>query len=152
MVTRCAYEPKVDADSANFVLLNRGKRSIAIDLKSPDALDQLTPLIRDADVLIEQYSASLMEHLGLGYAALAEINPWLVYCSITGFGQHGPRAAEAAHDVGVRRGILGNPRLSCSGFHLCDQSGFGWVRRGCHTRVHAEFSTAGGLLQSHPGL
>lgn len=94
-----SYEPKVDADSANFVLLNRGKQSVSIDLKSPDTLTRLTPLIREADVLIEQFRPGVMERLGLGFAALAEINPRLVYCSITGFGQHGPRAAEAAHDL-----------------------------------------------------
>ncbi|SOY77514.1 Acyl-CoA transferase [Cupriavidus taiwanensis] len=94
-----AYEPKVDDDSANFVLLNRGKLSVAIDLKSPEALGQLLPLIREADVLIEQFRPGVMDRLGLGYAALAEVNPRLVYCSITGFGQHGPRASEAAHDL-----------------------------------------------------
>ncbi len=94
-----SYEPKVDKDSANFVLLNRGKQSVAIDLKSQDALAQLTPLIHQADVLIEQFRPGVMDRLGLGYAALAEINPRLVYCSITGFGQHGPRASEAAHDL-----------------------------------------------------
>jgi crotonobetainyl-CoA:carnitine CoA-transferase CaiB-like acyl-CoA transferase len=80
-------------------MLNRGKQSVAIDLKSPDALGQLTPLIRQADVLIEQFRPGVMDRLGLGYAALAELNPRLVYCSITGFGQHGPRASEAAHDL-----------------------------------------------------
>lgn len=94
-----SYEPKVDDDSANFVLLNRGKLSVAIDLKSPEALSQLLPLIREADVLIEQFRPGVMDRLGLGYAALAEVNPRLVYCSITGFGQHGPRASEAAHDL-----------------------------------------------------
>lgn len=94
-----SYEPKVDDDSANFVLLNRGKQSVAIDLKSPQALERLLPLIRDADVLIEQFRPGVMKRLGLGYAALAEINPRLIYCSITGFGQKGPRALEAAHDL-----------------------------------------------------
>lgn len=94
-----SYEPKVDADSANFVLLNRGKRSVAIDLKSPEALAQLLPLIREADVLIEQFRPGVMDRLGLGYVALADVNPRLVYCSITGFGQFGPRASQAAHDL-----------------------------------------------------
>ncbi|AGW90288.1 MULTISPECIES: CaiB/BaiF CoA transferase family protein [Cupriavidus] len=94
-----SYAPKVDDDSANFVLLNRGKQSVAIDLKSPEALAQLTPLIGEADVLIEQFRPGVMARLGLGYAALAEINPRLIYCSITGFGQRGPRASEAAHDL-----------------------------------------------------
>jgi len=94
-----AYEPRLGADSVNFVLLNRGKRSIELDLKSPDARAILEPLIREADVLVEQFRPGVMERLGLGYAAVAEINPRLVYCSITGYGQHGPRAQEAAHDL-----------------------------------------------------
>lgn len=93
------YDPKVDADSANFVLLNRGKQSVCIDLKASDALQRLTPLIEEADVLVEQFRPGVMDRLGLGYAALAKINPRLVYCSITGFGQYGPRAKEAAHDL-----------------------------------------------------
>ncbi|MEX3959770.1 CaiB/BaiF CoA transferase family protein [Trinickia sp. EG282A] len=93
------YEPKVDEDSANFVLLNRGKKSVVIDLKSPDAVESLTPLIEQADVLVEQFRPGVMDRLGLGYAALAKLNPRLIYCSITGFGQTGPRAAEAAHDL-----------------------------------------------------
>ncbi|TPQ25553.1 CaiB/BaiF CoA transferase family protein [Cupriavidus pinatubonensis] len=94
-----AYEPKVDDDSANFVLLNRGKQSVVIDLKAPGTLDHLMPLIHEADVLIEQFRPGVMDRLGLGYAALSTINPRLVYCSITGFGQYGPRASEAAHDL-----------------------------------------------------
>ena len=94
-----SYVPRLGEDSVNFALLNRGKRSIAIDLKAPGALERLMPLIREADVLIEQFRPGAMERLGLGYAALAAVNPRLVYCSITGFGQCGPRAQEAAHDL-----------------------------------------------------
>ncbi|WP_454741568.1 CaiB/BaiF CoA transferase family protein [Cupriavidus necator] len=94
-----SYEPKADADSTNFVLLNRGKKSVAIDLKSPAAIDSLVPLIQETDVLLEQFRPGVMDRLGLGYADVAKINPRLVYCSITGFGQDGPRANEAAHDL-----------------------------------------------------
>jgi alpha-methylacyl-CoA racemase len=94
-----SYEPKAGDDSANFVLLNRGKKSVSIDLKSADALASLTPLIEEADVLVEQFRPGVMERLGLGYTALSKINPGLVYCSITGYGQDGPRASEAAHDL-----------------------------------------------------
>jgi alpha-methylacyl-CoA racemase len=93
------YTPKLGDDSANFVLLNRGKRSIAIDLKAPDALTRLKPLIQKSDVLIEQFRPGVMERLGLGYEALAQMNPRLIYCSITGFGQNGPRRDMAAHDL-----------------------------------------------------
>ncbi|SAL06039.1 Alpha-methylacyl-CoA racemase [Caballeronia calidae] len=94
-----SYEPKAGDDSANFVLLNRGKKSIAIDLKLPGALLALTPFIAEADVVVEQFRPGVMDRLGLGYEALAKINPRLVYCSITGFGQNGPRSTEAAHDL-----------------------------------------------------
>lgn len=93
------YVPKLGPDSTNFALLNRGKRSIAIDLKAPGAIGRLTPLIERADVLIEQFRPGVMERLGLGYAAVSVINPRLVYCSISGFGQNGPRRDMAAHDL-----------------------------------------------------
>jgi alpha-methylacyl-CoA racemase len=93
------YDPKLGADSANFVLLNRGKRSVAIDLKAPDAITRLTPLIQCADVLIEQFRPGVMQRLGFGFDALSRINPRLIYCSITGFGQTGPRRDMAAHDL-----------------------------------------------------
>ncbi|TMS58286.1 CoA transferase [Imbroritus primus] len=94
-----AYAPKVGDDSANFVLLNRGKQSIALDLKAADAVARLTPLIREADVLVEQFRPGVMARLGLGYDAVAAINPRLIYCSITGYGQDGPYAQEAGHDL-----------------------------------------------------
>jgi crotonobetainyl-CoA:carnitine CoA-transferase CaiB-like acyl-CoA transferase len=94
-----SYEPGFGTDSVNFALLNRGKRSVAIDLKVPDALTRLEPLIASADVLVEQFRPGVMERLGLGYEALRQMNPRLVYCAITGYGQHGPRAHVAAHDL-----------------------------------------------------
>ena len=94
-----SYQPKFGTDSVNFALLNRGKRSIAIDLKAPDAVECLAPLIRSADVVVEQFRPGVMDRLGLGYAALGKINPRIIYCAITGYGQHGPRAEVAAHDL-----------------------------------------------------
>ncbi len=104
-----SYEPKLGEDSANFIMLNRGKQSIAIDLKAADSVSRLTPLIERADVLIEQFRPGVMERLGLGYEALRRINPKLVYCSITGWGQNGPKAQKAAHDLNymAETGILG---------------------------------------------
>ena len=93
------YEPKLGDDSVNFALLNRGKRSIAVDLKDPAQRERLMPLLRDADVLIEQFRPGVMERLGLGYETLERENPSLVYCSITGYGQSGPKAQVAAHDL-----------------------------------------------------
>ena len=89
-----------DADSgAAFALLNRGKRSLALDLKAPDAMERLRPLLERADVLVEQFRPGVMDRLGLGHAALSARYPRLVYCSITGYGRHGPRSQEAGHDL-----------------------------------------------------
>lgn len=94
-----SYRPRLGDDSINFVMLNRGKESLAIDLKSADAVARLTPIIQKADVLIEQFRPGVMDRLGLGYAAVRDINPRLIYCSITGWGQNGPKSQEAAHDL-----------------------------------------------------
>jgi crotonobetainyl-CoA:carnitine CoA-transferase CaiB-like acyl-CoA transferase len=93
------YTPKFGTDSVNFALLNRGKRSIAIDLKAPGAVERLMPLIKEADVIVEQFRPGVMDRLGLGYEALARANPRLIYCAITGYGQSGARADVAAHDL-----------------------------------------------------
>jgi crotonobetainyl-CoA:carnitine CoA-transferase CaiB-like acyl-CoA transferase len=94
-----SYEPRLGTTSVNFALLNRGKRSLQLDLKSPGARATLQPLLERADVLVEQFRPGVMERLGLGYDAVAAINPRLVYCSITGYGRDGDRAARAAHDL-----------------------------------------------------
>lgn len=104
-----SYVPKFGTDAVNFAMLNRGKRSIAIDLKAAGAVEALLPLIREADVVIEQYRPGVMDRLGLGYDALSAINPRLVYCSITGYGQSGPKADQAGHDLNyvAESGMLG---------------------------------------------
>lgn len=93
------YLPRLGADSVNFTLLNRGKTSVAIDLKNEDERARLRQLIAEADVLIEQFRPGVMQRLGLDYESVARINPRLVYCSITGYGQEGARAGLAGHDL-----------------------------------------------------
>ena len=93
------YQPRLGDDSVNFALLNRGKRSISIDLKAPGAIDRLRPLIDSADVVVEQFRPGVMERLGLGWEQLSAMNPRLVYCAITGYGPDGPKAQVAAHDL-----------------------------------------------------
>ena len=107
-----SYEPKVDADSVNFHLLNRGKRSLAIDLKRPGVVATLRPLIERADILIEQFRPGVMARFGLGADAVRAINPGMIYCSITGWGQSGPKSGVAAHDLNymAETGLLG---LTC---------------------------------------
>ncbi|MDH3712755.1 MAG: CoA transferase [Gammaproteobacteria bacterium] len=93
------FAPLRDGESANFALLNKGKRSVALDLKDPDARGELEELIRDADVLVEQFRPGVMRRLKLDYASVRAINPSIIYCSITGYGQSGERAQRAGHDL-----------------------------------------------------
>ncbi len=94
-----SYSPKFGTDSVNFALLNRGKRSIALDLKAPGSIERLMPLVRSADVIVEQFRPGVMDRLGLGYDSVSSINPRIIYCAVTGYGQSGPRAMTAAHDL-----------------------------------------------------
>jgi alpha-methylacyl-CoA racemase len=107
-----SYVPKVGSDSVNFGILNRGKRSVALDLKSAAGQSAALALIDEADVLVEQFRPGVMARLGLDYEPLSQRNPGLVYCSITGYGQRGPKADIAAHDLNylAQTGMLA---LSC---------------------------------------
>jgi len=89
-------------ESAYFMVLNRGKKSITLDLKSPRGLDLLKRLAAKSDVLIENFRPGAADRLGIGYAALAAVNPRLVYASITGFGQKGPLANRPAYDLVIQ--------------------------------------------------
>jgi crotonobetainyl-CoA:carnitine CoA-transferase CaiB-like acyl-CoA transferase len=97
------------AKSALFLSLNRGKRSIRLDLKSEGGREVLLRLVRDADVLLESFRPGVMERLGVGYERLREENPRLVYCAITGYGQDGPYTGRSGHDMNYLglNGLLG---------------------------------------------
>lgn len=92
-------DPKINGESIGFAVLNHGKQSVAIDLKSEGAVNSLRPLLEKADVLVEQFRPGVMDRLGLGYEAVRAINPGIIYCSITGYGQTGPKAMAAGHDL-----------------------------------------------------
>jgi alpha-methylacyl-CoA racemase len=94
-----AHGPHVDGESVPYRLLNRGKSNMELDLKSSEDRMRLMPLLERADVLIEQFRPGTMARFNLDYEAVATINPRLIYCSISGYGQSGPRAAEAGHDL-----------------------------------------------------
>jgi CoA:oxalate CoA-transferase len=89
--------PLREGNSAYFGQLNAGKRSIALDLKSPEAVKLIHRLIEQTDILVENFRPGVMDRLGLGYEALRAINPRLIYCSISGYGQTGPAAERAAY-------------------------------------------------------
>ncbi|RBM17164.1 carnitine dehydratase [Prauserella sp. PE36] len=88
--------------SANFASVNRNKRSIAVDLKSTEDKTRVLELAGAADVVVENFRAGTLDRLGLGYEAVAEGNPRIVYCSISGYGQTGPYAQRGAFDVTVQ--------------------------------------------------
>jgi crotonobetainyl-CoA:carnitine CoA-transferase CaiB-like acyl-CoA transferase len=92
-------EPRVNGVSAPFLMLNRNKRGLALDLKRPEGRAILLRLVRKADVLIENYRRGTMERLGLGYDALAAENPALIYCAITGYGRDGPWSDKGGFDL-----------------------------------------------------
>lgn len=86
-------------ESVMFAMLNRGKKSVAADLKDPRVRDRILALAKTADVVVEQFRPGVMDRLGLGYGALSAINPKIIYCAITGYGQSGPRSTRAGHDL-----------------------------------------------------
>jgi CoA:oxalate CoA-transferase len=89
--------PVRDGNSAYFGQLNAGKRSLALDLKNKDAIKLVHGLVAETDIVVENFRPGVMDRLGLGYDALREINPRLIYCSISGYGQTGPDAERAAY-------------------------------------------------------
>ena len=100
--------PQHGGMNAAFHTLNRGKRSLQLDLKKPEARDAFLRLVSQYDVLVESFRPGVMARLGLGYDVLSRVNPMLIYCAITGYGQTGPHAARAGHDLNycARAGLL----------------------------------------------
>ncbi|GJD70755.1 CaiB/BaiF CoA transferase family protein [Methylobacterium gnaphalii] len=104
--TRRSVPPSIEGESAAYMMMNRGKRGIALDLKSPEGKAVLRRLLADADVLIENYRGGTMEKLGLGYETLRQEFPGLIYCALSGFGRTGPYADRAGFDL-VAQGMSG---------------------------------------------
>ena len=89
-------------EAGYFLSVNRGKKSVEIDLKSEEGLATVVALARQSDILLENFKTGTLDRLGLGFEALHEVNPRLIYCSITGFGLTGPRANDAAYDFMIQ--------------------------------------------------
>ncbi|WP_077000979.1 CaiB/BaiF CoA-transferase family protein [Variovorax sp. KK3] len=96
------WPPITEGFSENFASVNRNKRSVALDLKDPAGVALARKLVLDADVLVENNRPGVMDRLGLGYAQLEAQHPKLVYCSISAFGQSGPRAKEGGFDLTIQ--------------------------------------------------
>lgn len=101
--------PLAGDQNASFEMLNRGKRSVQLDLKKPAARAAFLELLPRYDVLLESFRPGVMARLGLGYEELRKLHPGLVYCAISGYGQDGPLAQRAGHDIDylARAGVLG---------------------------------------------
>ncbi len=104
--TRGFVPPDIGGESAAFMMLNRGKRGLALDFRSPAGLDVVRRLIGGADVVIENFRVGTMERMGLGWEELRSFNPRLIYCQITGFGRTGPLAKQGGFDL-IAQGYSG---------------------------------------------
>jgi crotonobetainyl-CoA:carnitine CoA-transferase CaiB-like acyl-CoA transferase len=104
--TRRQLPPDINGESAAYMMMNRNKRGIVLDLKQDAGKDVLRRMVRDADVLIENYRADTLPSLALGYDELRKINPGLIYAAITGFGRTGPLAEAGGFDL-VAQGMSG---------------------------------------------
>ena len=91
--------PQWGEQSVSFSLLNRGKKSLSLDLKNPKNLKILIPILKEADIIIEQFRPGVMKRLGLDYESVKKINQDIIYVSITGYGQYGPKSMVAGHDL-----------------------------------------------------
>lgn len=125
--------PVVAGMGAAFHALNRGKRSLVLDLKKPDGVTTLRRMLASYDVLFEQFRPGVLDRLGLGHASLLEANPRLVVCALTGYGQNGPLRDRAGHDLNylARSGVLGlqgpaDAKPQIPAFQLADVSGGLW--------------------------
>ncbi len=104
--TRRMVPPQIDGESAAYLMMNRNKRGMAVDLKHPDGREVGRRLLGAADVVIENFRKGTMERLGLGYETLRETNPGLIYCEISGFGRTGPYAERGGFDL-IAQGMSG---------------------------------------------
>ena len=100
--TRGWMPPQIGGESTYFMAANRSKKSVAIDLKSPEGLSQVLALAAQADVLVENFRLGALDRMGLGYEAIHKLNPRIVYASISGYGRTGPRAAEPGYDFVIQ--------------------------------------------------
>ncbi len=122
--------PAVDGQSAFYVAINRNKESIKLNLKKPEGVQALLRLVPQFDVILDTFRPGVVEKLGVGYEVCRKINPKIVYCAITGYGQDGPYSQRAGHDnnylalAGVG-GLTGEPgrRPVLAGFQLADLGG-----------------------------
>jgi len=135
--------------AAPWVAVNAGKRSITLDLKKPKALEIIKRLVAKADVVMENFRPGVMDKLGIGYETLKAINPRLIYCAVSGFGQVGPQRATAAFD-GMIQAMSG--LMSITGFEANGPTRVGFAGADVMSGATAAFGVASALYQrTHTG-
>ena len=145
-MTRGLMSASSDGMSPSFLTCNLGKRSLAIDLKHPKAKEVIFKLVSQADAVVENFKPGTIERLGFGYEAIKAVKPDIVYASISGFGQEGPRASQPAFDGAIQAfsgmmSISGHPETgpARSGYFSVDMS----------TALNAAFSITAALFRRH---
>jgi crotonobetainyl-CoA:carnitine CoA-transferase CaiB-like acyl-CoA transferase len=145
--------PLTGDTSATFLALNRGKRSACLDLKKASARSALLRMVARYDVFFEQFRPGVLDRLGLGHATLLAENPRLVVCALTGYGQDGPMALRAGHDINylARAGVLGmqgpaGAAPQVPGFQLADFGGGLWSVIGILAALHERERTGKGKV------
>lgn len=104
--TRRMLPPSIKGEPAAYMMMNRNKRGIVLDLKKPAGREALKRLVKTADVLIENYRYDTLDKLGIGYEELKKINPGLIYCAVSGFGRTGPWSTQGGYDL-IAQGMSG---------------------------------------------
>jgi len=105
------FDPKVNGESYCFAVLNRNKRSIAVNLKSPEGQDVFWRLAKKADFIVENFRPDVKQKMGIDYDAVKKVNPAVIYGSVSGFGQTGPYAKKGGYDI-VAQGVTGIMRMT----------------------------------------
>jgi crotonobetainyl-CoA:carnitine CoA-transferase CaiB-like acyl-CoA transferase len=140
------WPPQRDGEAAAYIDNNRNKRGIALDLKTPAGVEIMQRLVLRADVLVENFRTGTMESFGLGYEALAEIQPRLVYCSISAFGRTGPRADSAGYEA-VMQAFSGVMSITGEPGGAPVRCGVSFVDLG--TGIFGAFGVLNALLRRH---
>ena len=105
------FDPKINGESYCFAALNRNKRSLALNLKSPQGIDVFRRLAKEADIIVENFRPDVKHKMGIDYETVKKYNPGVIYGSVSGFGQTGPYAAKGGYDI-VAQGVTGIMRMT----------------------------------------
>ncbi|MBT6273443.1 MAG: CoA transferase [Chromatiales bacterium] len=139
-----AADPSGDGMTPSFMSCNTGKRSITMDLKHPEAKEALRRLVKTADVLVENFRPGVMGRLGLDYETCAGLKPDLVYCSISGYGQSGPKSGVAAYDGAIQ---ADSGMMSITGTEASGPLRTGYMPVDMSTAINAAFAISAALLR-----